>query len=612
MPDRLVLVRQSSHIRVVSDAEVLTALGDELRGLPRTDVHVDMRPFAADVEGGYWDRSEGYIIQQAQEIRAAADGAAEPAIAFFGLAEVPHLLALGAYVGDERRVQLHDLYSEDWVWPEDHQTVSLREPTGLPTARVGVSGEVVVRVEVTYPVSTDDVNEVVPQDRFDDVTLGLSKPDRGVVRSAQDVAAIRGQVREALAEIRAHYPRLERIHLVCAAPASVCFAIGQELQIRNNVPVVTYRYRPGTDGHALREAIVLTPGEAATAARPLTDEEKAEAAEVRTGAWTRALDLVVRYATSMQRDNRDREVRAWFEPLQIAAEAGLSAPFPELPPLWGVVNSRSSVDPEPLPGVDPPYALPKTTWAWKLTDALLLAQRRSATAGDGTVDGPLLERLVRLFLFHESLHEHHVLTKYTALGVGRFPNVLERLDYMADLYAALHELDYTARQLKTLTTPEALHDELVQVLDDVLHSHWAFVDADEDAPRWQVRHIRRFLNWYWRLAQVNRARELPRDRALAVALQVLAEPPAVEIAGLEQQVGGRRVYARLDKLDRTTEFSLGLVLENAHFFELTDSANVNLRELMAAFVRRDHEEIKTFFQTVFEKAKQAGGALPPQ
>lgn len=572
-----------------------------------------MRPFEADVEGGFWDRSEGYIIQQAQNIRAAADEASDPALAFFGLAEVPHLLALGAYVGDERRVQLHDLYSEDWVWPEDRQTVTLREPTGIPTARVGVSGEVVVRVEVTYPVRTDDVNEVVPQDRFDDVTLGLAKPDRGVVRSAQDVAAIRGQVREALAEIRAHYPRLERIHLICAAPASVCFAIGQELQIRNNVPVVTYRYRHTADGHALREAIVLTPGEAAMATRPLTDEEKAEAAEVRVGAWTDALDQVVRYATSMQRDNRGREISAWYEPLQIAAEAEPSAPFPVLPPLWDVVNARSSVDSEPLPGVDPPYAHPKTTWAWKLTDALLLAQRRSATgeSADG-VDQPLLERLVRLFLFHESLHEHHVLTKYTALGVGRFPNVLERLDYMADLYAALHELDYTARQIKTLTTPEALHDELVQVLDDVLHSHWAFVDADEDAPRWQVRHIRRFLNWYWRWAQVNRARELPRDGALAVALQILAESPAIEIAGLEQQVGGRRVYARLDKLDPTTEFSLGLVLENAHFFELTDSANVNLRELMAAFVRRDHEEIKTFFQTVFERANQAGGALPPQ
>lgn len=604
MPDRLLLVRQSSHIRAISETEALAALDDDLRRLPRTDLHVDMREFRADVEGGYWDRSESYILQQAQGIRAAAEAADDPAIAFFGLAEVPHLIALGAYVGDERRVRLHDLYGEDWVWPETEQTVTLREPKGLPSERVSVSSEVVVRVEVTYPVTDDDVNAVVSPDRYDDVTIGVAAPARGVVQSARDVEAIRGQVREALGALRTHYPRLQRIHLVCAAPASVCFAVGQELQIRNGVPVVTYRHRSREDGPALREAIILTPGEATAAARPLTDDEKAEAAEVRSGAWAESLDAVVRYSLTMERDNREREPASWIEPLQIASEAEFRDPFPMLPPLWDVVNADSTVNPEPLPGVDPPYALPKSSWAWQLTDTLLLAQRQSATAEDGTVDRTLLDRLVRLFLFHESLHEHHVLSKYTALAVGRFPNVLERLDYMADLYAALHELDYTARNLKTLRTPNELHAELKAILDHVLHSHWAFVDADQDAPRWQVRHIRRFLNWYWRFAQVNRA------PTLDVALQVLAEPPAIEIAGLEQQVGGRRIYARLDRLDPTTEFSLGLVLENAHFLELTDSANVNLHELMQAFARRDHEEIKTFFQTVFEKAAQAGGALP--
>ena len=605
MPDRLILVRQPSHIRAVSEAEVLPALSEEFRSLPRTDIEVDMRPFHADVEGGYWDRSESYILQQAQQIRAAAEAESAPAVVFAGLAEVPHLLALGAYVGDERHIQLHDLYGDAWAWPAAEQTVTLREPTGVPAERVSVSGEVVVRVEVTYPVLDDDVNAVVSPDRFDDVTLGVTGPARGVVRSVQDLDAIRQQVRDALGALRTKYPRLERIHLVCAAPASVCFAVGQELQIRNGVPVVTYRYRPGGDGPALRPAITLTPGEASAAARPLTDEEKALAAEVRLGTWTKALDQVVRYAVTLKRDHDDREDVPWVAPLQIRPEAAPADPFPALPPLWRLVKPNSTVNPEPLPGVEPPYALPKTSWAWQLTDGLLLAQRRSALgSASGVVDEALFERLVRLFLFHESLHEHHVLTKYTALGVGRFPNVLERLDYMADLYASLHELDYTARNVKTLATPDALHSELKQVLDDVLHSHWAFVEADEAATRWQVRHIRRFLNWYWRWVQVVRA------PSLAVALRVLAEPPAIEIAGLEQQVGGRRLYARLDRLDPTTEFSLGLVLENAHFLELPNSANVNLHELVQAFARRDHEEIKSFFQTVFEKADQAGGALP--
>ncbi len=610
MPDRLILIRQSSHIRTVSEAEVLPALLGNLRDLPRTSIEVDMRPYEAEVEGGYWNRSESYILQQAQRIRAAADQVADPAVAFFGLAEVPHLLALGAYVGDERRILLHDRYSEDWIWPADEQTVTLREPTGVPTERVAVSGEVVVRIEVTYPVLDDDVNEVVSSDRFDDVTLGVAEPARGIVRSPKDADAIRQQVRQALSALRTQYPRLQQIHLICAAPASVCFAVGQELQIRNGVPVITYRYRPGSSGSALREALILTPSEASAAARPLTDEEIALATDVRTGTWPKALEDVIRYADTLKQDPRASD-GPWYAPLRPAEALGETDPFAPLPPLPDLVNSRSSVNPDPLPGIDPPYQYPETSWKWQITDRLLLAQRRGAlvSTDDLSVDRPLFERLVRLFIFHESVHKHHGLTKYTSEGVGRFPNVLERLDYMADLYATLHELDYTARHVKTLTSEQDLHDELVVVLDDVLRSHWAFVEADETAPRWQVRHIRRFLNWYWRWVQVNRAREIGAG-SLRIALRALATAPAIEVAGLEQQVGGRRIYARLDRLDPTTEFSLALVLENANFLELPNSSNIDLHELMRAFAQRDHEEIKSFFQTVFEKAQQAGGALP--
>lgn len=216
-----------------------------------------------------------------------------------------------------------------------------------------------------------------------------------------------------------------------------------------------------------------------------------------------------------------------------------------------------------------------------------------------------MTRLVRLFVFHESLHNHHALTKYTAAAVGRFANCLERIDYMADLYAALHELDYVARNDhdRDLSSDEARHEELKQILDDILRSHWAFVN-EPPVVRWQVRHVRRFLNWYWRRVQVVRA------PSLEVALWVLSEPPAIEIAGLEHSVGGPRIYVHLDRLDPTTDLSLGLVAENAQLVRVVDSTNANLRELARAFSERDHEAIKRFFQTVYEEADQVGGALP--
>ena len=166
MPDRLILIRQPSHIRNFSEGEVLRALPSELRDLPRTEVVVDMREFEGDVEGNYWDRSEGYIISKAQEIRALADGCDDPVLVYFGLAEVPHQVALGAYVGDERPVRVYDRYgTDDWAWPADEEAVAVREPLGIPAERVDVAGEAVLRVEVTYPVRDEDVDAVVPKGR---------------------------------------------------------------------------------------------------------------------------------------------------------------------------------------------------------------------------------------------------------------------------------------------------------------------------------------------------------------------------------------------------------------------------------------------------------------
>ena len=604
MPDRLILIRQPSALRNVTEAEVRAAVPDDLLRLPTEPVEVDMRPFRNDTENGHWDAAEGSLIDHARHIRELAEGAADPALLYFGLADVPHVVALGAYVGDERHVRVHD-YDRDansWAWPEDEETASV-SIDGLPADRVDAGGDAVLRVAVSYDVTDANVDAAVPPGRLADVTVRLDDPQPTAVRSPADVATVRRAFRSALGKLLELRPRLDRIHLFVAAPVSVCFVVGQELRLRSGVTVVTYQYRPGTDGPNLREAITLTPGEASAAAHPLTDEERAEAQDVRTNAWPRAVRQVVRYAGTRQEDVGDQPER-WYTPLLFGDKLRGPDPFPALPPLWKMAEGRMTVSDVPLVSAEP-YALPKEGWAWQLTDGLLLDQRRAALDADGALDAPLLDRLVRLFVFHESLHNHHALTKYTAAAVGRFANCLERIDYMADLYAALHELDYVVRNDhdRDLTSDEARHGELKQILDDVLRSHWAFVD-EPPVTRWQARHVRRFLNWYWRRVQVVRA------PSLEVALRVLSEPPVIEIAGLEHTVGGPRIYVHLDRPDPTTDLALGLVAENAQLVRVVDSTNANLRELARAFAERDHEAIKRFFQTVYEEAHQAGGALP--
>jgi hypothetical protein len=166
-------------------------------------------------------------------------------------------------------------------------------------------------------------------------------------------------------------------------------------------------------------------------------------------------------------------------------------PFPALPPLWEVVDPRDTVDLAPFDG-DGGYGHDKDAHSWRLGDRLLLAL--SSTAGDDAT----LQRLIQLFLFHEYLHEHNALTKYTAQDVGSYPNSLEHIDYAADLYALLHQLGWAMiNDAQVVATDETQCRYLADQIDLILRSFWAF---DQPFPRdeWQVRRLRRYLNWYWR------------------------------------------------------------------------------------------------------------------
>lgn len=604
MPDSLIIIRQPSHLRNVSASEVLHPVPDDCLRLPRESVEVDMRPFKANVENGYWDDSESHIAERSRAIRELAADAEDPVILYFGLAEIPHIIALGAYVGDEHQVLVHD-YDRDtgsWEWPSTDRTIKVITD-GLPSESIEARGEAVLRVSVSYEIRDSDVDAVVPRDRLADIHVRVVAPHPTIIRSQLDATALRHGIRESICTLRELRPGLSQVHLFVAAPASVCFLIGQELRLRSGVPIVTYRFRSGGDDARHSRAILLQSGSEPLNSKPLTVEEQAEADTARQTVWPRAVRQVVHYAHTQLQDSHSNGER-WHAPLLFSAELRLPDPFPPLPPVWKVADRRMGVSKDALSGGQQ-YALPKTGWNWQLSDELLLSQRSAARCNDGAYNEALMNRLVRLFVFHECLHNHHALTKYSATAVGRFANCLERIDYMADLYAVLHELDFSIRNESEVRweSDTACHDELKVILDNALRSHWAFV-GEPPVYRWQVRHVRRFLNWYWRLIQVVRA------TSFDVALRVLSEPPAIEIAGFEHSVGGRRIYLHLDRLDVSTDLSLGLVTEKAQLLRINHSVNADLKALADNLAHRAHEAIKTFFQTVFEAAEQVSGALP--
>lgn len=582
---RLLIVRHHDPLRVIGEDEVLTAFsGDEIR-LPRTDHVIDGRPLEESVEGGVWRPSDVFVRTAAAGLRnRIAEVGGE--VHYFAMAEVPHVLALGAYVGDETLVHAHD-YDRDrdnWAWPNDAPNLEIMID-GAPGETISQTGEVALLVEVSYPIRDADVDAVVGNESLGRIRVRPVAPPRpGIVRSTDDVLAVRTAVRDALSAVARHRPGASLIHLFIAAPVSVCFAVGQELRLRNGRDVQTYRYRAG-DPEPYKRALLLTDRRASAAGRVLTDEERQLAREM-WPAIRQALEDVQRHA---------RDVRAegepWYGHLEPSAQIHEADPFRALTPLSLVVHDGHALSDDPRPA---DYAFRKDMPpTWEISEALVLGFFEAAGR-----DGERMRRLARLFFYHEYLHDWQVLTKYTAEDVGSFANCLEAVDYMADTYALIHQLDFGIRY-EDVRDEKEQHRLLEDQIGLAIASFWAF----EPPPphfEWQERRLRRYLNWYWRWLQVRRAPDL------ITALRTLAQRPAIEIVGFKYRTGGGRHFVLLNEPRRGDKQEVGVVLEDGRFMRLGTSTDLSIEEVMLAFGMQNRDAIDRFFNSLMEHAKQSG------
>lgn len=588
---RLILVLHQAPIRLVSEQEALSAFNaDELTGA-RSLLVIDSRGLVEAVEGGHWDSSDAWVRERALELHEVAERAAGD-LHYFSFAEVPHIVGLAAHLGDAIPVHVHDHRDREdgasqWSWPSTERTIDV-EISPVPTEVVSQPGEATLVVEISYPINQTLVDSLVGAELLAAVRISITgQPiEPRNVRSAADVAYIRHAVRDALAALRHARPGLERIHLFIAAPPSICFAVGQELQLRNGTDVQTYRFRRNDPLEPYKPALLLTSRGLPGTARPLTAEEVALAAHLRS-VCRLALADVKEHAAQLR-----RTPGKWYAGFSFAESVSAIKPFHTLRPLHELVEDDDEFDDTPRE-VDYEFAK-KDKRRWRMSDRLVLA---FYSASDD--DRERMRQLVRLFFYHEYLHDFQNLTKYTAEDVGSFANCLEMIDYMADSYALLYQLDQGIRTRGDLSSDKDHREFLGDQMDLAIRSFWAF----ESAPPiyvWQERRLRRYLNWYWRRAQISRSKSLVR------AVRTLARPPHVEVAGLTYQTGRGRQYVVLNRPRPGDKVEIGLVLENGGFWRRGSATDLDIEETMLAFARHDHAGIDRFFSSLFEHVAQIG------
>jgi hypothetical protein len=597
MTERILIVSHDSPLRIVTEAEAIGTLGPNEVGLPRLIEKLDTRHLKDDVEGGHWRSSHLYLRSEAARLRNSADSWGATQIRYMGIAEVPHVLALGAYLGDERLVEARD-YDRDrnlWEWPSDAGTLAT-VTRNLPSETVAQPGAVALRVEISYPILDADVDAAIGKERLADIRIvphGRT-PAPGLARSREDVARIRQAVREALAAIASTRPDSDVIHLFVAAPVSVCLAIGQELRLRNGKDVQTYRYRSSGGACALTPAILLTSGDVNEQAAPLSPENIDRARQLRA-IWQTALEEIREHAHALKVAS-GMDSQAWYSDLEPKALLQEIKPLSGLKPIWELIKDEDRVA---LDSSKEEFELCKHPREWRLSDELVLGM--FAAAGN---EEPRMLEFARLFFWHEYVHDWQGLTAYTSVDVGRLANCLERIDYQADAYAQFHQLDFLWRRQTDASPYYRKHlDALVDQVGVALSSFWAF-EPKPPITEIQERRLRRYLNWYWRRVQL---RESPNFRT---ALALLARQPCIEISGLRRRIGGGRVYVVLHEPGGFERLHVGVVLEDGRLQRLGSSTDVSIEELLRAFTTHDREAIDRFFNALFEHVKQTGGAFP--
>jgi nucleoside phosphorylase len=243
-PSFLILCAQS--LRPIAAHELLGILEEDSTSRSVEIVSLDFTDLVAN---GTFTDPEGAaqrLTSPQGPLYAALARRGEAEFAFHGLVHIPIAFLIGHLVTDRQPVRLFDFHPgpglETWAWPGMQGTIPPLEVRGAPERPSRRKGVAVVRISVSYTVTAAQTRAVFPRAALE-VDLSVLDPERGVVRSEEQVREYGRTFRRMLDLITQRYPFVQRVHIFYAGPVALAFHLGQQISENIHPAVTVWNFR---------------------------------------------------------------------------------------------------------------------------------------------------------------------------------------------------------------------------------------------------------------------------------------------------------------------------------------------------------------------------------
>ena len=164
-------------------------------------------------------------------------------IGYYGIAHIPLLFHIGCQLQIRKHLHFfdHNRGANQWfhlAGGEDYPQITLE---GLPDVVTQKGGDVIVRISISYPVNSENIEGIVPNP-IASLHLSISQPKIDVITSMTQIQRYSDAFRKMLDEIHNKLPNTERVHIFYAGPVALAVNCGLLISKTIHPRIIVYNY----------------------------------------------------------------------------------------------------------------------------------------------------------------------------------------------------------------------------------------------------------------------------------------------------------------------------------------------------------------------------------